>query len=61
MTPEKAVTLTADEAAKKPPNFLVDDLPQRIAKWPVVFHLNEKLGESLYCASRLSAGGARAA
>ena len=26
------MTLTAEEAARKPPNFLVDDLPQRIAK-----------------------------
>jgi len=43
MTPEKAVTLNADEAAKKPPNFLVDDLPQRIAKRPVVFHLKAQL------------------
>jgi len=43
MTPEKAVTLTADEAAKKPPNFLVDDLPERIAKRPVVFHLKAQL------------------
>ena len=43
MTPEKAVTLTADEAARKPPNFLVDDLPQRIAKRPVVFHLKAQL------------------
>src|ERR1700688_880420 len=30
MTPEKSVTLTAEEAARKSPNFLVDDLPQRI-------------------------------
>jgi catalase len=43
MTPEKAVTLTAEEAARKPPNFLVDDLPQRIAKRPVVFHLKAQL------------------
>jgi len=43
MTPEKAVTLTADEAARKPPNFLVDDLQQRIAKRPVVFHLKAQL------------------
>ena len=43
MTPEKAVTLTADEAARRPPNFLVDDLPQRIAKRPVVFHLKAQL------------------
>ena len=43
MTPEKTVRLTADEAAKMPPNFLVDDLPQRIAKRPVVFHLKAQL------------------
>jgi catalase len=43
MTPEKAVTLTAEAAAGKPPNFLVDDLPQRIAKRPVVFHLKAQL------------------
>jgi catalase len=43
MAPEKAVRLTADEAARKPPNFLVDDLPQRIAKRPVVFHLKAQL------------------
>src|SRR3984893_7475616 len=43
MTPEKAVRLTADEAARKPPDFLVDDLPQRIAQRPVVFHLKAQL------------------
>jgi catalase len=43
MAPEKAVRLTADEAARKPPDFLVDDLPQRIAKRPVVFHLKVQL------------------
>jgi catalase len=43
MTPEKSATLTAEEAAGKPPNFLVDDLPQRIAKRPVVFHLKAQL------------------
>jgi catalase len=43
MTPEKAVRLTAAEAARKPPDFLVDDLPQRIAKRPVTFHLKAQL------------------
>jgi catalase len=43
ITPEKSVTLTAEEAAKRPPDFLVDDLPQRIAKRPVVFHLKAQL------------------
>jgi len=43
MTPEKEVGLTAEQAAIKPSNFLVDDLPQRIAKKPVVFHLKVQL------------------
>jgi catalase len=43
MAPEKLGHLTADEAARKPPDFLVDDLPQRIAKRPVVFHLKAQL------------------
>ena len=43
MSPEKSVTLTVDEAARKPPDFLVNELPQRIAKRPVVFHLEAQL------------------
>jgi catalase len=43
MTPDRAVDLTVDEAANRPPDFLVDDLPQRIAKGPVVFHLKVQL------------------
>jgi catalase len=43
MTPEKSVHLTATEAARKPADFLVDDLPRRIAKRPVVFHLKVQL------------------
>jgi catalase len=43
VVPEKLVNLTADEAARKPPDFLVDDLPQRISKRPVVFHLMAQL------------------
>jgi len=43
MTPEKSVHLTAEEAARRPPDFLVDDLPQRITKRPVVFHLKAQL------------------
>jgi catalase len=46
MTPEKSVSLTAGEAARKPPNFLVDELPQRIAKRPVMFHLKVQLAEA---------------
>jgi catalase len=45
MVPEKVVHLTPEEAAKKTPNFLVDDLPKRIAQKPVVFHLKAQLAE----------------
>lgn len=44
MSPEKSVSLTPEQAAKQAPNFLVDDLPARIAKGPVVFHLKAQLG-----------------
>ena len=43
MTPEKSVHLAAAEAARKPADFLVDDLPRRIAKRPVAFHLKVQL------------------
>jgi catalase len=43
MAPEKSVQVIAEKAARKPPNFLVDDLPQRIAKKPVAFHLKVQL------------------
>jgi len=43
MVPEKLVHLSADEAKKKSPDFLVDELPTRVAKKPVVFHLKAQL------------------
>jgi catalase len=43
MVPEKLVHLTPEEAGKKPPDFLIDDLPKRIAQKPVVFHLKAQL------------------
>ena len=43
MTPERALGLSVEEAAKRPPNFLVDDIPERIAQAPVVFHLKVQL------------------
>jgi catalase len=46
MVPEKVVHLTPAEADKQAPNFLVDDLPKRIAKKPVVFHLKAQLAEA---------------
>jgi catalase len=43
MVPEKVVHLTPAEAGKKTPDFLMDDLPRRIAQKPVVFHLKAQL------------------
>ena len=45
MEPVKAVHLPPAVAEKKAPDFLVDDLPKRIAKKPVVFHLKAQLAE----------------
>jgi catalase len=45
LVPEQAVHLTPEEAAKQPPDFLSDELTQRIARKPVVFHLKAQLAE----------------
>jgi catalase len=45
IVPEKLVHITPEEAAKQPPNFLVDDLTKRIAKKPLVFHVKAQLAE----------------
>ena len=37
--PEHVVHLDPADAAKRPPNFLVDELPQRLKQGPVTFHL----------------------
>jgi catalase len=43
MLPEKVVHLTPADADRKTPDYLVDDLPRRIAQKPVVFHLKAQL------------------
>ncbi len=43
ITPETVVHLTPEEAAKEPPDFLMDELPQRLAKSPVTFRLKAQL------------------
>jgi catalase len=43
MSPEKLVHLSAAEATKAAPNFLVDELPAHIARGPVTFHLKAQL------------------
>ena len=43
MAPEKLVHLTAEEAAKTAPDFLINELPARVARGPVTFHLKSQL------------------
>jgi catalase len=43
MVPERTVHLDADEAAKRPPNFLMEELPERLKQGPVTFHLKAQL------------------
>jgi catalase len=43
MVPEKVVHLDAAEAAKRPPNFLVEELPERLMRGPVTFRLKAQL------------------
>ncbi len=41
--PEKLVHISNDEAAKKQPNYLFDEIAVRVAKHPVVFRLEAQL------------------
>jgi catalase len=43
VVPEKIVHLDAEAAAKEAPDFLMEELPKRLAKGPVVFHLKAQL------------------
>jgi catalase len=43
LQPEKLVHLSDAEAAKMAPDFLIDELPQHLAKGPVIFHLKAQL------------------
>jgi catalase len=43
MQPTKLVHLTPEAAAKKKPDFLVDEIPKRVAKKAVIFHLTAQL------------------
>jgi catalase len=46
IVPERVVHLAPEDAAKQPPNFLVDELPARLAKGLVTFHLKAQLAAS---------------
>ena len=43
MIPERVVHLAAADAAKQPPNFLMDELPERLKHGSVTFHLRAQL------------------
>jgi len=45
IAPQQVVHITAEEAAKLPPDYLFDDLAKRIAQKPLVFHLKAQLAE----------------
>jgi catalase len=45
LLPERSVHLEAAEAAKKAPNFLMDEFQERLKKGPVTFHLKAQLAE----------------
>ncbi|MGO4572089.1 catalase family peroxidase [Microvirga sp. 2TAF3] len=46
MEPERVVHLNAAEAEKRTPDFLINELPERLARGPVTFHLNARLAAS---------------
>jgi catalase len=46
LVPEKIVHLDAAEAAKQAPDFLMEDLPKRLAKGPVTYHFKAQLAEA---------------
>jgi catalase len=45
IAPEKLVHITPEEAAKRSPDYLFDDLAKRIAQKPLVFHVKVQLAE----------------
>ena len=45
VAPEHIVHLTTDEASQKSPNYLMEDLPQRLRTAPVIFHVKAQLAE----------------
>ncbi len=43
MVPQRVVHLEPADAAKRAPDFLMDELPERLKRGPVTFHLNVQL------------------
>ena len=45
VAPEHIVHLSKDEVSKKSPNYLIEELPQRLKTAPVIFHVKAQLAE----------------
>jgi catalase len=43
MVPERVVHLVPLDSAKRPPDFLMEELPERLKRGPVTFHLKAQL------------------
>ena len=43
IAPEKVIHLAAQDAASRPPNYLMEELPARLANGPVTFHIEAQL------------------
>jgi catalase len=43
LVPEHLAHLSGSDAAKQPPNFLMDELPERLKHGPITFHLKAQL------------------
>lgn len=46
IAPEQLIHLDPADAAKRSPNFLMDELPERLARGPVTFHLKAQLASA---------------
>jgi catalase len=46
MVPERIVHLAPDDAVKRPPDFLMEELPERLKRGPVTLHLKAQLAEA---------------
>ena len=46
IAPERLVHITPEDASKRPPNYLFDDLAKRIEQKSLVFHLKAQLAEA---------------
>ena len=46
LAPEHVVHLSRDEASQRSPNYLVEELPQRLKTAPVIFHIKAQLADA---------------